>query len=41
MRKTFLAALARHRVGLARQASSRRSAQTVYGGHERSLRQTV
>jgi quercetin dioxygenase-like cupin family protein len=41
MRKTSLTALAHRQLGLAREASSRRSALTVYGGHEHSLRQTV
>ena len=39
--KSSLTALARQRLELARQASSGRSAQTVYGGHEHVLRQTL
>lgn len=41
MQKTSLTALARHQLDIARQASSGRSAETVYGGHERILRQTM
>lgn len=41
MQKSSLTALARQQLSLARQASSGRSAQTVYGGHEHVLRQTV
>lgn len=41
MQKTSLIALARHELGQAREASSGRSAKTVYGGHEHQLRQTV
>ena len=41
MNKTSLTALAREQLETARAASSGRSAQTVYGGHEHSLRQTV
>ena len=41
MQKTSLIALARHELGQAREASSGRSAKTVFGGHERQLRQTV
>lgn len=41
MQKLSLTALARQQLSLARQASSGRSAQTVYGGHEHVLRQTV
>jgi quercetin dioxygenase-like cupin family protein len=41
MQKTSLIALARHELGHAREASSGRSAKTVYGGHEHQLRQTV
>lgn len=39
--KTSLTALARNHVEAAREASSGRSAATVYGGHERQMRQTV
>src|SRR4051794_13025267 len=41
MEKSSLTALAREQLKLARQAASGRSADTVYGGHERILRQTV
>ncbi|MBO0848227.1 MAG: cupin domain-containing protein [Pseudonocardia sp.] len=41
MRKMSLDALAREHLVRARQASSGRSAETVYGGHEHTLRQTV
>lgn len=41
MQKTSLIALARHELGQAREASSGRSAKTVFGGHEHQLRQTV
>jgi quercetin dioxygenase-like cupin family protein len=41
MEKLSLTALAREQMHLAKQASSGRSADTVYGGHERTLRQTV
>lgn len=41
MRKSSLTALAREQLKAARQAASGRSADTVYGGHERTLRQTV
>lgn len=41
MQKTSLTALARHQLKIAMNASSGRSAKTVYGGHEHSLRQTV
>jgi quercetin dioxygenase-like cupin family protein len=41
MEKSSLTALARQQLKLARQASSGRSAQTVYGGHEHILRQTL
>ncbi|MGV0851989.1 cupin domain-containing protein [Mycolicibacterium phlei] len=41
MNKTSLTALARQQLESARNASSGRSAQTVYGGHEHSLRQTL
>lgn len=41
MEKSSLTALARQQLELAQQASSGRSSQTVYGGHEHVLRQTV
>ena len=41
MEKFSLTALARQQLKLAQNASSGRSAHTVYGGHEHSLRQTV
>jgi quercetin dioxygenase-like cupin family protein len=41
MRKMSLDALAREHLGRARQASSGRSAASVYGGHEHTLRQTL
>lgn len=41
MQKVSLVALARHELGQAREASSGRSAKTVFGGHEHQLRQTV
>lgn len=41
MEKSSLTALARQQLKLARAASSGRSAQTVYGGHEHALRQTL
>jgi quercetin dioxygenase-like cupin family protein len=41
MEKISLTALARHQLETARAASSGRSAHTVYGGHEHSLRQTL
>lgn len=41
MDKMSLTALARQQLKLAASATSGRSAQTVYGGHQRSLRQTV
>lgn len=41
MEKTSLTALAREQLEVAQQASSGRSAHTVYGGHEHVLRQTV
>ena len=41
MNKTSLTALAREHLETARAASSGRSAHTVYGGHEHSLRQTL
>ncbi len=41
MQKTSLTALARHELESAAGASSGRSSKTVYGGHEKVLRQTV
>ena len=41
MNKVSLTALAREHLEAARAASSGRSAHTVYGGHEHSLRQTL
>jgi len=41
MEKFSLTALAREQLELAQDASSGRSASTVYGGHEHTLRQTV
>lgn len=41
MQKSSLIALADHQLEKARRASSGRSAETVYGGHEHVLRQTV
>jgi len=41
MSNTSLTALAREQLELAKGASSGRSASTVFGGHEHSLRQTV
>lgn len=41
MDKKSLTALARQQLKLAAGASSGRSSQTVYGGHARSLRQTL
>ncbi len=41
MEKSSLTALARQQLSIARQASSGRSAHTVYGGHEHQLRQTL
>ncbi|MDQ3615031.1 MAG: cupin domain-containing protein [Actinomycetota bacterium] len=41
MENVSLTALAREQLELAQSASSGRSAHTVYGGHERTLRQTV
>ena len=41
MSKVSLTALARTHLAQAREASSGRSAETVYGGHERQLRQTL
>lgn len=41
MQKSSLTALAREQLEAARASSSGRSSRTVYGGHERVLRQTV
>jgi quercetin dioxygenase-like cupin family protein len=41
MEKFSLTALVRQQLDLAQSASSGRSAQTVYGGHEHVLRQTL
>jgi quercetin dioxygenase-like cupin family protein len=41
MEKISLTALARQQLDAARRASSGRSAHTVYGGHEHTLRQTL
>jgi hypothetical protein len=41
MEKSSLTALTREQLKIARQASSGRSARTVYGGHEHVLRQTL
>ena len=41
MQKESLTALVRHHLEAASKASSGRSAHTVYGGHERVLRQTL
>lgn len=41
MDKTSLTALARQQLKLAATSSSGRSSQTVHGGHQRHLRQTV
>ena len=41
MQKLSLDALAREHLERARGASARRSAETVYGGHEHILRQTI
>jgi len=41
MEKSSLTALAREQLKAAKQSSAGRSAQTVYGGHEHVLRQTV
>jgi quercetin dioxygenase-like cupin family protein len=41
MQKMSLTALVRQQLELAHGASSGRSSSTVYGGHERQLRQTV
>ena len=41
MQKSSLTAQAREQLKTARHASSGRSAKTVYGGHEHTLRQTL
>jgi quercetin dioxygenase-like cupin family protein len=41
MQKQSLTALARHHLDTASSSSSGRSAHTIYGGHERVLRQTL
>ena len=41
MQKESLTALVRHHLETATTASSGRSAHTIYGGHEHSLRQTL
>jgi quercetin dioxygenase-like cupin family protein len=41
MQKLSLEALARQHLGHARQSSAGRSAESVYGGHEHTLRQTL
>lgn len=41
MQKESLTALVRHHLETASTASSGRSAHTIYGGHEHSLRQTL
>ncbi|MET4780913.1 cupin domain-containing protein [Glaciihabitans sp. UYNi722] len=41
MQKISLIALARHHLEQAERASSGRSAETVFGGHEHQLRQTL
>ena len=41
MQKESLTALVRHHLATASAASSGRSAHTIYGGHERTLRQTL
>ncbi len=41
MQKMSLTALARRQLAIARSATSGRDAQTVYGGHEHVLRQTL
>ena len=41
MQKVTLTALARHQLAIALEASSGRSAHTVFGGHEHILRQTM
>ncbi len=41
MQKMSLVAVAREQMARAREAGAGRSSETVYGGHEHSLRQTV
>ena len=41
MQKESLTALVRHHLAIAVEASSGRSAHTIYGGHEHVLRQTL
>lgn len=41
MQKISLVALARHELAQAKEASSGRSAKTIFGGHEHQLRQTL
>lgn len=41
MQKVSLTALMRHQLDIARSASSGRSAHTVFGGHEHTMRQTM
>lgn len=41
MQKESLTALVRHHLATATEASSGRSAHTIYGGHEHALRQTL
>ncbi len=41
MQNESLTALTRHHIEVARKASSGRSAQTLYGGHDHVLRQTL
>ena len=41
MQKESLPALVRHHLAASQSASSGRSAHTIYGGHEHSLRQTL
>lgn len=41
MQKSSLTAIARNQLAVALDASSGRGAQTVFGGHENTLRQTV
>ncbi len=41
MEKSSLTALTRQQLKIAKEASSGRSAHTVYGGHEHTLRQTL
>ncbi|MBC7631779.1 MAG: cupin domain-containing protein [Flavobacterium sp.] len=41
MQKISLTAVARHQLAIAQDATSGRSAETLYGGHEHALRQTL